>query len=85
MRVDIARHFMGRKEWDKARPYADAAAQTYAGWAMLCAAECYEGLEDWDKAEHGALILAIAVVIPGGAFSEASAKCRETPQRSQKL
>ena len=50
--VEIARHFMSRKEWDKAWPYVDAAAQTYAGWAMLCAADCYEGLQEWDKSEQ---------------------------------
>ena len=40
VRVEIANHYMGLKQWDKARPYADAAAQTWAGWAMTCAARC---------------------------------------------
>src|SRR5262249_43557228 len=51
VRVELARHFMARKEFDKARPYADAAALTAAGWAMMCAAEVYEGLKDWETAE----------------------------------
>jgi tetratricopeptide (TPR) repeat protein len=43
---------MGQKEWKKAQPYADAAAGTYAGWALLCASECYEGMEEWDRSEE---------------------------------
>ncbi|WP_435005780.1 hypothetical protein P12x_003560 [Tundrisphaera lichenicola] len=49
--VEIARYFMGRKEYQKALPYADAAAQTWAGWAMQCAAECEELMSHWDQAE----------------------------------
>lgn len=51
IRVDMAKHFMSRKEWDKAKPYAEAAAETAAAWAMMCAAECNEALKDWDAAE----------------------------------
>ncbi|HKB03639.1 MAG TPA: hypothetical protein VKD90_15555, partial [Gemmataceae bacterium] len=51
VRVELARHFMARKEFDKAKPYADAAAETAAAWAMLCAADVYEGLKDWETAE----------------------------------
>jgi tetratricopeptide (TPR) repeat protein len=51
VRVMIARHFMARKEWDKARPYAVAAAETWAAWATLCAHECFEGSGDLDNAE----------------------------------
>lgn len=51
VRCQIARHFMEKKEWEKARPYAREAAQTGAEWAMYCACECYEGLGDWDEAE----------------------------------
>ncbi len=50
--VKLARHFMGQKNFDKALPYANAAAQSGAGWAMVCAAECHEGLENWDLAEE---------------------------------
>lgn len=45
-RVQIARHYMSEHQWDKAQPYAVEAAQTWALWAMACAAECYEGLGD---------------------------------------
>jgi tetratricopeptide (TPR) repeat protein len=51
VRVQIARHYMRRGEWQKAQPYAEAAAETWAGWAMLCAADCAEGLGDWEQAE----------------------------------
>jgi hypothetical protein len=33
-------------------PYAEAAAEDYAGWGLSCAAECHEALQQWDKAEH---------------------------------
>ena len=42
---------MGLKQWDKARPYAEAAAATWARWAMSCAARCAEGEQDWERAE----------------------------------
>ena len=51
VRVEIANHYMDLKQWDKARPYADAAATTGAAWAMLCAGRCAEGAEDWARAE----------------------------------
>ena len=51
VRVEIADHYMGLKQWDKAKPYAEAAAQTWAGWAMDCAARCAEGEKDWERAE----------------------------------
>src|SRR5713101_5027550 len=52
VRVEIAKHLMSHKEWEKAQPYAEAAAHTWAHWAMLCASECYEGMEDWEKSEQ---------------------------------
>jgi tetratricopeptide (TPR) repeat protein len=51
VRVALAEWHMARGEYDKAEPYAMAAAETYAGWALLCAARCKEGLEKWDEAE----------------------------------
>jgi tetratricopeptide (TPR) repeat protein len=51
VRVRIARHYMGQKRWEDARPYAEAAAETWAAWAMKCAAECDEQFGDWDAAE----------------------------------
>jgi tetratricopeptide (TPR) repeat protein len=51
VRVDIANHFMAKKDFTKAKPYADAAAETYAAWAMVCAGTCAEGLKEWGEAE----------------------------------
>ena len=51
VRVQIANHFMEQKRWAEARPYAEAAAETWAAWAMECAARCAEGSGDWDRAE----------------------------------
>jgi hypothetical protein len=51
VRVELARHFIRLKQCDKAKPYAEAAAETGAGWAMLCAAEVAEGLKDYEAAE----------------------------------
>lgn len=50
-RVAVANDLMDRGEWAKARPYAEGAAATWAGWAMLCAHRCAEGNKDWDRAE----------------------------------
>jgi tetratricopeptide (TPR) repeat protein len=49
IRVQIARYFMGQKRWKEAAPYAEAAASTWAGWAMECAVECYEAMGEWEK------------------------------------
>ena len=38
IRVQIANDFMEHQQWAEARPYAEAAAETWAGWAMLCRA-----------------------------------------------
>jgi tetratricopeptide (TPR) repeat protein len=51
VRVEIANHYMELKQYDKARPYAEAAAQTWAQWAMECAARCAEAEQDWERAE----------------------------------
>lgn len=51
VRVMIAEEHMARQEWEKALPYAVAAAESWSGWSMQCAARCYEGLEDWENAE----------------------------------
>jgi len=51
VQVEIAQHYMDQKRWAEAKEYAEAAAQTWAGWAMNCAARCHEGLENWDQAE----------------------------------
>ena len=51
-RVAIADYYMEQKQWDKARPYAEQAAATWAEWAMNCAARCAEGEKDWARAEE---------------------------------
>ena len=51
-RVKLARYHMGRKEWDQAVAYADDAAATGAAWAMTCASQCHEALEQWDVSEQ---------------------------------
>jgi tetratricopeptide (TPR) repeat protein len=51
VRVEIADYYMGKSMWAKAQPYAEAAAETWAGWAMQCAVRCYEGMQDWERAE----------------------------------
>jgi len=51
VRVELARFFMAKKDYARAEPYALAAAETYAGWALQCAAECESGLKKWDAAD----------------------------------
>jgi tetratricopeptide (TPR) repeat protein len=48
--VELAEHFMAQKQWDKAWPYAEDAAETWAQWAMDCARRCAEGMEKYDDA-----------------------------------
>jgi tetratricopeptide (TPR) repeat protein len=51
LQVDIANELMKRGRFADAKKYAEPAAETWAGWAMICASECNEGLKDWDRAE----------------------------------
>jgi tetratricopeptide (TPR) repeat protein len=51
VRVAIADDLMKDGRYAEAWPYAEAAARTWAGWAMTCAQNCAEGLEKWDTAE----------------------------------
>ena len=51
LQVDIANDLMKRGRFADAKKYAEAAAETWAGWAMICASECNEKLKDWDRAE----------------------------------
>ncbi|QEL19370.1 tetratricopeptide repeat protein [Limnoglobus roseus] len=50
--VKLAYGFIARDAYDKAEPYALAAADSWAGWALTCAAECEMGLKKWDRAEQ---------------------------------
>lgn len=49
--VRIADAYMATGEWKKAEPYAVEAAESWAEWAMACAARCFAGEGDWDKAD----------------------------------
>ena len=51
VRVAIADDLMTDGHYEEAWPYAVAAAQTWAGWAMTCAQNCAEGLKNWEAAE----------------------------------
>ena len=51
VRVEIANALMARGDYKAARPYAEAAGETWAQWAMRCAADCTEALGDWDRSE----------------------------------
>ena len=51
LQVDIANDLMKRGRFADAKKYAEAAAETWAGWAMICASECNEKLKDWERAE----------------------------------
>ena len=48
----LAYGFMDRHDWKAARPFAEAAAKSYSGWGLTCAADCYEGLKLWKQAER---------------------------------
>ena len=48
---EITVHFAERGQWEKALPYAMAAADTYSGWGMRLAGCCQEVLQDWGAAE----------------------------------
>ena len=50
VRVDLARYYMKKNDFKQAEPHAMAASGSGAEWALLCAAECQEGLENWDEA-----------------------------------
>jgi tetratricopeptide (TPR) repeat protein len=49
---ELAKYLMEQKEYEKARPYAELAAQSWAGWAMISAARCAEEMKDWEAAER---------------------------------
>ncbi len=50
VRVAIANELMQAGDYAGAWPYAEAAAKTWAGWAMTCAQNCAEGLRNWEAA-----------------------------------
>lgn len=48
-RSRIARRYLSKDQPARALPYAEDAAQTGAAWAMLCAADVHDALENWDE------------------------------------
>ncbi|MBI4578308.1 MAG: hypothetical protein HY718_01305, partial [Planctomycetes bacterium] len=52
VRVELARHFMDKKEWDTALSYAREAARSYSGDSLECLADCYEAMGDLERAEE---------------------------------
>lgn len=52
LNAEIADHYINKKEFSTAKPYADAAVECGASWAFRTAARCEEGLENWDAAEQ---------------------------------
>ena len=47
---ELAYYFMDQGQWAKAKPYAEAAGETWANWGMDCALRCADGMKDWDRA-----------------------------------
>jgi tetratricopeptide (TPR) repeat protein len=48
---EIAYHYMYKKQWEKALPYAEGAAASGSSSGLVCAAECNEALQRWTEAE----------------------------------
>jgi tetratricopeptide (TPR) repeat protein len=48
---EIAKHYMWLKQWEKALPYAEGAAESYSAWGLGCAGHCYEAMQRWEEAE----------------------------------
>ncbi|MFT3883685.1 MAG: hypothetical protein QM703_29055 [Gemmatales bacterium] len=51
-RLDLAEYYAEEKQWEKAKEYATAAADTYAGWALYRAARVFEKAGEWEQAEE---------------------------------
>jgi tetratricopeptide (TPR) repeat protein len=47
----IAWHFMRLRQWDRALPYAERAAETYSAGGLEACGCCQEGRCDWAEAE----------------------------------
>ena len=65
-RVALADYYMSLGQWAKAEPFAEAAGETWAEWAMQCAKRCAEGREDWRRGEVWAqrVLRALSLVDP---------------------
>ncbi len=77
--VTLANHFIEQRDWQKAREYADKAAETWAEWGMLKAAQCAEAMQDWDAAEQWYKNVSQRYNTEGGAF-EWYKFCKRTGQ-----
>ena len=51
VRIEMAEYLMEQKQWDKASPYAEEAAQSGSHRSMECAWKCAEALKYWERAE----------------------------------
>jgi hypothetical protein len=51
VQCEIVQYYASRREWDKALPYADAAGETGAQWAMNWARTINEANQNWEAAE----------------------------------
>ncbi len=76
VRVEIANDYMAKGLWTKAQPYAEAAAATWAAWAMQCAVRCYEGMQDWQRAELW--VRRVSERYPDSSLREWLAFCKRT-------
>ncbi|OJW20493.1 MAG: hypothetical protein BGO49_04600 [Planctomycetales bacterium 71-10] len=52
IQVQIAERLLSQGKAAEAKPYADAAAETWAGWAMTCAGRVDEALGEFESAEN---------------------------------
>lgn len=51
VRALIANDLINKNKFEEALPFAEAAAETYAGWALILASRVEEYLGHWDKSE----------------------------------
>lgn len=51
IRSNIAQHFISKRQWAKALPYALGAAECGSDWGLYSAADCHEGMRNWQLAE----------------------------------
>lgn len=50
--VDIATHYLGKRDYRRALPYAMHSAESYSSFGLLMGAACHEALQDWTSAEQ---------------------------------
>ena len=74
-RVALADYYMSLGQWAKAEPFAEAAGETWAEWAMRCAKRCAEGRENWQRGELWAE--RVSEAIPGRRASNGTCTASE--------